>query len=189
LRKTTKPSIPPKVVNVLESAFFVTMKRKRNRLVNPFVVEVRAPRAKERRASTRDEGEAALRSAPGTDVEALWALLLTSGLRLGEALALEWRDIDFRKGAVSVRQSLSEVGGICEVRETKTTGSRVALEVWALEVGRSKSGFLRSPPSRPGIPGAQPDSFSRRRPGGYPRRSNLRQRDFAPICKGAGMAG
>ena len=38
---------------------------------------------------------------------ALYALLLGTGLRRGEALALRWDDVDLKKGAVSIRRSLT----------------------------------------------------------------------------------
>jgi integrase len=180
LRKTTRPSVPAKVANVLKSAFSVAIKRKQFRYANPFVVvEVRAPRAKEGRALTLDEAKAFLQAAMGTEFEALWILLLTSGLRLGEALALEWRDIDLLNGALSVRQALSEVNGICEVRETKTRGSRRRVELGGLALNALKARRQAN---------AATFVFTTST-GGHPRRSNLRQREFAPICKAAGLAG
>ena len=37
----------------------------------------------------------------------LWSLLLGTGCRLGEALGLEWSDIDFDQGAVTIARSIS----------------------------------------------------------------------------------
>ncbi len=34
----------------------------------------------------------------------LYATLITTGLRLGEALALQWADVDLSRGALLVRQ-------------------------------------------------------------------------------------
>jgi integrase len=45
----------------------------------------------------------------GDPLEPLYVLLLGSGLRLGEAVALTWRDIDLEAGFVSVRVSKSRV--------------------------------------------------------------------------------
>jgi hypothetical protein len=83
LRKTSRPSVPSKVVNVLKSSFSVAIKRKQYRYANPCsVVEVRAPRAKEGRALSVIEAKAFLKASRGTPFEALWVLLLSSGLRL-----------------------------------------------------------------------------------------------------------
>lgn len=41
---------------------------------------------------------------------ALWFVLLTTGLRPGEALALKWRHVDLTKGELHVRATLSRLG-------------------------------------------------------------------------------
>jgi integrase len=45
----------------------------------------------------------------GDTWEALYVLLLGSGLRIGEACALDWRDVDFETGVLHVRRSKSKV--------------------------------------------------------------------------------
>jgi integrase len=47
-----------------------------------------------------------LAAADGDDLEALFRLALTTGMRRGELLGLKWADIDFDAGALSVRRSL-----------------------------------------------------------------------------------
>lgn len=42
----------------------------------------------------------------------LYKLLLATGLRIGEALALEWSDIDLESATVSVSKTLNQLGGI-----------------------------------------------------------------------------
>lgn len=180
LRKTTRPSIPSKVCAVLKAAFAVAIKRKRYHFANPFLlVEVPPPRAKEGRALSVAEAKRFLRAAKGAEFEALWVLLLTTGLRLGEALALEWKDLDLRTGALLVRQSLSEVNGACEVREPKTRGSRRRLDLGSLALDALKA---RHKPKAGGF-------IFRTSTDGHPRRSNLRQREFIPICKTARIEG
>ena len=56
-------------------------------------------------------------------------LCLYTGLRIGELLALEWSDIDFQKGLLTVNKSCydgkDETGKYCRITETpKTTKSR-----------------------------------------------------------------
>jgi integrase len=52
------------------------------------------PSAREFKAWSGSEAQAFLRHAEGDRLEALWILLLGSGLRRGEALGLQWTDID-----------------------------------------------------------------------------------------------
>lgn len=56
--------------------------------------------------------------------KALFAILALAGLRLGEALALQWKDIDFDMRAIYVTKSFSYWGGI---QEPKTEASRRAV--------------------------------------------------------------
>jgi integrase len=57
---------------------------------------------------------------------ALWYVLLTGGLRPGEALALKWRHVDFEKGEVRVRANLTRLGlkGGWKLKQPKTENSR-----------------------------------------------------------------
>jgi integrase len=52
-------------------------------------------------------------------------LLMMTGLRIGEALALEWKDIDVSNKIINIRQALSETGGVrrYDIGNTKTAGS------------------------------------------------------------------
>lgn len=61
-------------------------------------------------------------------LHALWVLLVTTGLRLGEALGLTWDDIDFGTGRLSVRRALQRQRGEGLVFvEPKTSKSRRAV--------------------------------------------------------------
>lgn len=60
----------------------------------------------------------------------LWALLACSGLRLGEALALEWADVDLRSGVVSISKSAGKLG----VTAPKTAAGVRALHLPPLAV-------------------------------------------------------
>jgi integrase len=69
----------------------------------------------------------------------LWCVMLTTGLRPGEALALRWADLDFTTGTLTVQRSLSRLkGGRWELTEPKTTQGRrnVSLPAEAVEVLR-----------------------------------------------------
>jgi len=64
-------------------------------------------------------------------LNALWFLLLTTGLRRGEALALRWSDVDQTNATVSVRRSLAIVGG----KELRFQSTKTAKGLRTLKVG------------------------------------------------------
>lgn len=62
---------------------------------------------------------------PGARWHALWVLLATTGLRLGEATGLTWSDIDFGAGTLMVKRALQRQRGVGFVLvEPKTRRSR-----------------------------------------------------------------
>lgn len=71
-----------------------------------------------------------LAACEGDRLEVLWKLLLTTGLRRGEALGLRWDDVDLDAARLAVRRALVTVGYRIEWSEPKTDASRrvVALD-------------------------------------------------------------
>ena len=57
----------------------------------------------------------------------LFELIARTGMRRGEALALKWRDVDFKRRDLRIRGTLSRVNGSLTVTEPKTTRSRRSL--------------------------------------------------------------
>jgi integrase len=60
----------------------------------------------------------------GDTHEALYVLLLGTGLRLGEATGLAWTDLDFDSSVITVRHSLRRVKGGFQLTEPKTPKAR-----------------------------------------------------------------
>ena len=60
-------------------------------------------------------------------LESLYRLMLATGLRRGEALALHWRDVDLDAGLARVRWTLSRTSKGLEIGEPKTERSRRTL--------------------------------------------------------------
>lgn len=60
----------------------------------------------EKKPLTEAQSEALLKAVEGTRAHLLVHLLLESGLRIGEALGLQWGDVDFKEGTVSVNRSI-----------------------------------------------------------------------------------
>jgi integrase len=72
-----------------------------------------APRinAREVRPLSPEESRTFLKALEAHPLEAFFTVALACGLRLGEALALQWPDIDLEKGTLQVRRALQRFGG------------------------------------------------------------------------------
>ena len=70
----------------------------------------------------------------GDRLEALYVVALTTGMRLGELLALRWSNIDFKAAALSVRGTLHSAKGVSVIAEPKTSGSRRQISLGGLAV-------------------------------------------------------
>ena len=55
---------------------------------------------------TIDESRAALKAAQGTEMYAFITLALSTGMRIGEILGLQWGDVDFESGSIYVQRTL-----------------------------------------------------------------------------------
>ncbi len=61
-------------------------------------------------ALTADEAQAVIRTAVGDRLEALAVLVLTVGVRQGEALALRWSDVDIEGATITVSEAKTDAG-------------------------------------------------------------------------------
>ena len=83
-------------------------------------------------ALSPDEARQVLATAKGDDLEALWWLALTAGLRQGELLALRWPDVDLDQASLRVVASLVRVAGQePRLEEPKSRRSRRQVELSA----------------------------------------------------------
>ncbi|MFI5283527.1 MAG: tyrosine recombinase XerC [Candidatus Dormibacterales bacterium] len=73
---------------------------------------------------TRAEAAQLLAAARGDRLEALYSVALSLGLRQGEALGLQWDDVDLEAGVLHVRQQLLRTKGKLVLSPTKTKKSR-----------------------------------------------------------------
>lgn len=89
---------------------------------------VELPRQKKREMCclTPEEARRFLDAAKGTRWEALFSLMLTTGLRPGEALGLKWADVDFENGRLHVQRALVRINnsGQWRLEEPKTVRAR-----------------------------------------------------------------
>ncbi len=89
-----------------------------------------------------------LTAVAGDRLEGLYRLMLATGLRRGEALALDWADVDLEGGIVRVRRTLARTSKGLEFSEPKTERSRRAVPlpraaVEALKAHRSRQAAER----------------------------------------------
>ncbi|MHB8688967.1 MAG: tyrosine-type recombinase/integrase [Candidatus Dormibacteraceae bacterium] len=88
---------------------------------------VRPPRAerKEIRALSEAEVRLLLTTASDTRQYVIWVFLVTTGVRLGEALGLKWSDIEIAESRAHIRRALQRQRGVGSVFvEPKTAKSR-----------------------------------------------------------------
>ena len=87
---------------------------------------VDAPRvpAYDVRAMAPSQAGAFLDTVRGDRLEALFTVALAVGLRQGEALGLQWGDVDLSAGTISVHRALQRVDGKLRLVEPKTPSSR-----------------------------------------------------------------
>jgi integrase len=83
------------------------------------------------RALTEDEMNEILELVAGDRLEALYALLLGSGMRIGEAVALDWGDVDLDRGTVRIRAG--------KTSRARRTAGLAPFAVTALRAHRARS--------------------------------------------------
>lgn len=113
-----------------------------------FMVGRNAPKALKRsnpKPKAWNEADALkfLHSVRGDRLETLWLLLLTSGLRRGESLALQWSDLDLDTATISISKALIQVGGVPTMSPPKTANSKRTIAIGRETVESLKAHRLR----------------------------------------------
>lgn len=98
------------------------------------VTKTRPPAAQPRKLRVLDQAEAKRLLEAGKDdrLYALYAVSVAMGLRLGEALGLQWQDIDWQTGKLHVQRGLQRIGGELTATPTKTEKSNRSVKMPAL---------------------------------------------------------
>lgn len=122
-----------------------------------------------------------LADAIGDDLRAFVYLGAVCGLRAGELLGLRWRDVDFHRRTVEVREIVTEVDGLQYVGPPKTAASRRRVPMPAVVVDELELHALTR---------TDPDGLVF--PAGHGRHwclHNFRNRVWKPACAAAGLVG
>ncbi len=152
---------------------------------------VTPPRVQRHEMRTLDAEEARrlLEAARGDRFEALYVLALTTGMRLGELLALRWKDVDLDAGSLGVRGTLLRTKEGMTISEPKTAGSRrhVSVGITAIEalrrhrVNQTAERLLKGPAWKDN------DLVFANEVGKPVEDTNLRRRSFEPLLTRAAV--
>ena len=111
----------------------------RARLIATNAVDfAKAPRVgrRTRRALSDDEYMALLDAAEGTRMKAPLVTILGTGLRRGELLALQWRQVDLEAGTLQVIQAIEETKAHgLRIKEPKTAAGRRRVDLPGFVIG------------------------------------------------------
>lgn len=119
----------------------------------------------------------------------LYRLILTRGLRRGEAVALCWRDVDLAAGTLRVRQSAVQVGKTIIIERPKTSSSERVVSIDAATVTALKAHRKKQNAERLAWAGAYDETdlvFAQ--PDGTVERPDRVSRRFKQIATAAGLA-
>jgi len=150
----------------------------------------RGPKEQRREGRTLTPAQARefLNSLRGHRNEALYALMLSTGIRRGETLGLRWTDIDLDAGVMKVSRQLKREGGQLVISDTKTARSRRALDLPAPMVASLRAHRARQAAEQLALGEAWEDSghvFTTTI--GTPIDPRNFYREFKVVCKKAGL--
>jgi Site-specific recombinase XerD len=90
-----------------------------------------------------------LTAAKGDELEALYVLALTTGMRRGELLALKWEDIDFKQELLQVKRTIAHIPHQGFVTaEPKTVKSRRSISLTTLAIEALKQHRIKQTEQR-----------------------------------------
>jgi integrase len=138
---------------------------------------------------TEEEARRLLETVRGARLEALYVLALSTGMRLGELLALKWEDVDLEDGRLRVRRTLTHAGKSFVLGEPKTKNSRRTIRLTKGAISALKAHLSRQLEEMERMGSLyQPGGLIFATEGGtIVNPSNLRNRSFKPLLKRADL--
>lgn len=132
---------------------------------------------------TAEQAGTLLAACADDPLNALYALAIGGGLRMGEIFALHWCDVDLATGTVTVRHTLQELNGKLKLKEPKTKKSRrrIRLPQYAVDAlhEHRKQAIVNGQAGNPWV-------FCNSR-GGPLRRSHFHADHYKPLLRRAGL--
>ena len=115
----------------------------------------------------------------------MYLLAIDAGLRQGELLGLNWKDLDLDRGTVRVNKALEEVGGQLRIKSPKTKSSKRTVKLsraTAEALEEHRKAMLAEGHCTPDAP-----VFCGSRRGQWLRKSDVFRHSFTPILAKAGL--
>jgi integrase len=136
------------------------------------------PKVARRRPSiwNASQANAFLKSASGTPYYALFVLAITTGMRQGELLGLQWENVDLENRFLSVVYTLAEGPAGPELKEPKTLSSRRRVDLPNIAVNALR-----------GLPGTERGFVFNAADGKPIRKTNFIRRVYHPLITKAGV--
>ncbi len=150
------------------------------------------PTDKTGKTMTVEQAQQFLAAAAGTELEAMWTLMLYLGVRPGEAAGLSWDDINFNDAVIHIwRARKTGDRGTTIIGETKTSGSVRSLDtpdivLSALERHRGLQDTQRE---LAGSEWSNPDNLVFTSPTGKPTDPKADRTEFARRIDTSGISG
>ena len=145
---------------------------------------------KEMQTLTEEQAKQFLEAVKDDALEALYIIALTTGMRQGEILALQWGDIDLTHGHLQVQRTIARIGKLgFQISEPKTVKSRRSIHLTALALEALKRHRLRQHEQRLAIgPAWEDQNWVFCNAVGRPiEAGNLLRRSFIPLLENAGL--
>lgn len=93
------------------------------------LVDLPKAERKEMKALSPTEAAEFMKASSYSRLKALFSLMLTSGIRPGEALGLRWQDVDFENNRITINRALTRSGKGWKLDEPKTARSRRTIPI------------------------------------------------------------
>jgi len=125
IRSKLDEGLSPRTVRLIRGVLVQVLNQavRQGRVVRNVAALTDGPRMEQKREGrslTVDQAKKLLGAIGGDRLEALYVLMLATGIRTGEALGLPWTNVDLQKSQISIRQSLSRQPGGVTIGDGKT---------------------------------------------------------------------
>lgn len=117
----------------------------------------------------------------------LWLLYLTSGFRRGEGLGLRWRDVDWTRSTLTVKQQVVVRGGAPVIGEPKSKAAKRTIEMDPHTMGQLETHYTKQCARRKEARYWQDYDLVFCTGGGTPINPNNLYRNFARIVEASGV--